>query len=133
MVSYGYAPSLAHHFPNDDDWHAGKKKSTLPSSTYTLNTFNLSTLEVKTRTSMLHIKSGLLPGSHNALNLTAVIALVTELYHDPADYTNLRPPYGRGEVIALGSKRFTLQLVKNPAGFHTAMSVEPRQPALIVQ
>jgi UDP-N-acetylmuramyl tripeptide synthase len=132
-VSYGYDNGIATNFPNDDDWHASTKQTIEPSSDYTLMAFSDTQLEVSHIGSSQKIKSLQLPGSHNALNLTAVIALIGEMYPNlEADFTNLRPPYGRGEVVVLHDKRFTLQLVKNPAGFATAMSADSTQPALIV-
>ena len=130
LVPYGYTAELAPYFPNDDEWHGTAKTNTLPYSSYTLSSFTAVKLGIN---KTIHISSTLLPGAHNALNLTAVFALLSELYpSETLDYSQLRPPYGRGEVVALGAKRFTLQLVKNPAGFKTAMTVAPNEPALIV-
>lgn len=129
-VPYGYLESIASSFPNDDEWHDSAKRAKVPNSMYTLTAFNE---KVMTINDELTINSILLPGAHNALNLTAVIALVSELYpKDRVDFSGLRPPYGRGEVVAMGSKRFTLQLVKNPAGFRTAMTTSPQESALVV-
>lgn len=68
------------------------------------------------------------------MNLTAVYALLSELYgpQEAQLFEGLRPPYGRGEIITIGDTQLTLQLVKNPSGFRTAMEVEPDSPALII-
>ena len=127
---YGYADSIASNFPNDDEWHDSAKREKVPSSSYTLTSFGPRHMTINED---LVINSTLLPGAHNALNLTAAVALLSELYPKTSiDFSGLRPPYGRGEVVAIGTKRLTLQLVKNPAGFRTAMTTAPAEPALIV-
>lgn len=133
-VSYGFSESLRAHFPNDDDWHGGNSnRGTHNPSDYTLQAFSAKGLAVSCRGVKRVIGSTQLPGAHNALNLTAVVALVSELFTgSDSDFSDLRPPYGRGEVVSLGGKKFILQLVKNPAGFRTAMGVDPSLPALIV-
>lgn len=75
-----------------------------------------------------------LAGWHNALNLTAVYALVKSVFSNINDsaFNVLEPPYGRGESLVFDDKRLVLQLVKNPGGFRIAMDVEPDLPALII-
>lgn len=132
-ISYGYVDAIAGSFKNDDDWHTGTEPKTQPKSDYSLLSFDARSVEIATNSKKQVVASQLLPGAHNALNLTAVTALVSELCKGAvADFANLRPPYGRGEVVAIGEKKFTLQLVKNPAGFGTAMTVSIEQPALVV-
>jgi UDP-N-acetylmuramyl tripeptide synthase len=132
-VSYGYSDAVSQNFKNDDDWHADSHPKAQPLSDYTLMAFDSQKVEITCMGNKRLVNSQLLPGAHNALNLTAVVAFVSELYRGhPTNFANLRPPYGRGEVVVLGEKKFTLQLVKNPAGFGTAMTVGLDQPAMIV-
>jgi len=128
-ASFGFSSELTRHFPGDDEWY-GSAKAKTPASNYTL--LKLGT--IKYAGSSVVIDSDRLPGWHNQLNLTAVFALASELYGitDKKLYSMLTPPYGRGEEVLVGGCRLTLQLVKNPAGFRTAMDVKPEQPALIV-
>lgn len=132
-ISFGYAQQLKEHFPDDDTWY-GDSKALIQSSDYTLKFFDGSNIRVGTAKQQLNISSSKLPGWHNALNLTAVVALLSELYglDSSTIYSDLTPPYGRGEVMVVNGCRLVLQLVKNPAGFRTAMDVEPSLPALIV-
>ncbi len=65
-----------------------------------------------------------LTGGHNALNLTAALALVGSIVHDlnhealAKAILTLEPAFGRGETIPIANgKELTIQLVKNPGGF----------------
>ncbi len=69
-----------------------------------------------------------LAGGHNALNLSAALAVVYQIVPEP-DATQLaeaimtvEPAFGRGESIALSEgQKLTIQLVKNPGGFTQAL------------
>lgn len=63
-----------------------------------------------------------LEGLHNAVNATAVCALLAEL--ESTDYqkmfvaiNTMHAPFGRGEILHLNNKMVTVALVKNPSGF----------------
>lgn len=131
-ISYGYSESLAKYFPRDDEWHSVQSR-TMPKTAVTLTGANSQSVEITDHATKIQISNKLLPGLHNALNLTAVVACVRALWPDELfDFSDMRPPYGRGEVVVINGKKFTLQLVKNPGGFMTAMGVGANQPALII-
>lgn len=129
-VSFGFTAALSDHFPSDDEWY-GSSKRAVPESAYTLSGLGEVVHGAGKR---LHVRTNRLPGWHNQLNLATVFALTSELFGitDPNLFTDLTPPYGRGEELTVRGCTVTLQLVKNPAGFRTAMDVKPEQPALIV-
>lgn len=69
-----------------------------------------------------------LAGGHNALNLAAALAVVSQLVPEldaaklAQSVLTVEPAFGRGEVIRLSeSAELTLQLVKNPGGFTQAL------------
>ncbi|MBP9738212.1 DUF1727 domain-containing protein [Candidatus Saccharibacteria bacterium] len=63
-----------------------------------------------------------LQGFHNALNATAVMAVLTALgYKDVSRYLKsleeMEIPFGRGEKLSIWGKSITVALIKNPSGF----------------
>lgn len=69
-----------------------------------------------------------LSGGHNALNLTAALAVIGQLVPQidasklAQAILTLEPAFGRGEVLSLPrGGTLTLQLVKNPGGFTQAL------------
>ncbi|WP_103062542.1 Mur ligase family protein [Actinomyces qiguomingii] len=73
-----------------------------------------------------------IPGIHNVLNACAALTLVLEVLGDRADLPRLldtlaeiRPAFGRGEVITLDGRPVQLALVKNPAGFRMSLLSAP--------
>lgn len=131
LASFGYAEKLAEHFVDDDGLY-GVPKS-VPTSDVTLEAFD-SSVHIRDGQEAHSFSAKALPGWHNALNLTAVYTLLSRLYgiRDDASYSDLTPPYGRGETITIRGVDLILQLVKNPVGFRTAMFVHVDRPALIV-
>jgi lipid II isoglutaminyl synthase (glutamine-hydrolysing) len=134
FVSYGFDPRLASHFPDDDALYDDSERKLSDNYDYKLQDTEASISLFGMSESTLRVNTSTLPGWHNRLNLCAVIGLVTELYGPQLDsiYDSLTPPYGRGESVKVGSGEYILQLVKNPAGFRTAIDVEIDQPALII-
>jgi len=132
-VAYGFASGLEDYFPDDDSLYSGSKKQ-IPRLSYTLESASDTQCRIKSKENMATLNRSLLPGWHNVLNLVSVYSLVSELYgaQDTGVFDRLTPPYGRGEIISVGGCELTLQLVKNPAGFRTAMTVLPEQPALVI-
>ncbi|MCA9347477.1 DUF1727 domain-containing protein [Candidatus Saccharibacteria bacterium] len=131
-ISYGYVQNLAKNFPVDDNWHS-EKVTAVPQTDYSLAAISASKIGLLAKNNKMVVDRSKLPGVHNALNLSGVIALINELYPESkVDFGNLKPPYGRGEEITVGDRTYILQLVKNPAGFSVAMGVEPNLPALII-
>lgn len=77
-----------------------------------------------------------IPGIHNVLNACAALTLVLEVLGDRADLPRLlatlaeiRPAFGRGEVITLDGRPVQLSLVKNPAGFRMSLMSAPTAQA----
>ena len=132
-VAYGFASGLENYFPDDDSLYSGAKKQ-IPRLAYSLESASNTECSIRSNQTTVTLDRSLLPGWHNVLNLTSVYALVSELYgaQDVSIFNRLAPPYGRGEIINVGGSELTLQLVKNPAGFRTAMAVLPDQPALVI-
>lgn len=134
-IAYGYANDLYKHFPDDDAWYDSSTKQRDVKSDYTLVSSHEGVTGIKlVNGPKISVSTSRLPGWHNALNLVSVVALINELYgpQNESVYSDLTPPYGRGESIEVNGCKLLLQLVKNPAGFRTAMDVEPLLPALII-
>ncbi|CED89900.1 Mur ligase family protein [Actinomyces succiniciruminis] len=77
-----------------------------------------------------------IPGIHNVLNACAALTLVLEVLGNRADLPRLlatlseiRPAFGRGEVITLDGRPVQLSLVKNPAGFRMSLMSAPTAQA----
>lgn len=132
-ASFGYDKTLKEHFVDDDSLY-GKDKGTWLAADVMLKSFNNGQVEIYQGGHLLTIQSPTMSGWHNAINLTATFALLSRLFGitKPEEFESLEPPYGRGEVIEVGGCMLTLQLVKNPVGFRTAMDVGINQAALIV-
>lgn len=133
-VSYGFNKSLASHFPDDDSLYSNSKRE-IPSDTkYLLAEADDHNCKISVGVDKMQLDRSKLPGWHNALNLTAVYATIAELLGKPSPdlFDDLKPPYGRGELVKVGNCALTLQLVKNPNGFRTAMDVLPGEPALVI-
>ncbi len=133
-IAYGFASELQNYFPDDDSLYSSAKKH-IPKLSYMLESASEAqcSIRFKENTTVV-LNRSLLPGWHNVLNLVSVYSLVSELYgvQDTEIFSRLTPPYGRGEIMRVGGSELTLQLVKNPAGFRTAMAVLPEQPALVI-
>jgi lipid II isoglutaminyl synthase (glutamine-hydrolysing) len=133
-VSFGFDAVLSEHFPDDDALYRAGKSRLIDKTEYTLKKLNESKITIQSpKDENTYDVSGL-PGWHNCINLVSVVALCSELfgYSEPSIIEGLKPPYGRGETVIVDGKEFVLQLVKNPAGFRTAMDVLPGKPSLIV-
>lgn len=77
-----------------------------------------------------------IPGIHNVLNACAALTLALEVLGERADLPRLlatlseiRPAFGRGEVITLDGRPVQLALVKNPAGFRMSLMSAPTAQA----
>lgn len=136
IVSYGASPDLRQYFLSDDEWHTGKKKVAPKNSNfdYYLLKGEKGSVELSTPTGKVKLKTHL-SGWHNYINLLAAYVAVESVLGEKDNsryFDSLGAPYGRGEILEIGNKRFILQLVKNPAGFTTSIQDELHLPALIV-
>jgi lipid II isoglutaminyl synthase (glutamine-hydrolysing) len=134
LVRFGFAPALVDNFPDDDALYAKSRRSVPHKNDFTLKSVVAGKATVSSSGGVRSYDVSGLPGWHNAINITAVVALVDSLLgeSDPDLFVGLQPPYGRGEAVLVGDKKFVLQLVKNPAGFRTSMGVLPGASALVV-
>lgn len=71
-------------------------------------------------------------GFHNALNATAVVAVLnqlrpSELANGLKALTNMPTPFGRGEKLHFKGKNITVALVKNPSGFMSNLETFVKQ------
>lgn len=78
-------------------------------------------------------------GFHNALNITAAVAVLEEIAPQSVDkaqkaISTMPVPFGRGEKLHIRGKAITVALVKNPSGFATNLEtfVKHTKPALII-
>lgn len=130
-IWYGHSKDLQHNFITDDELHHSDSttyKVAAPMNVELLS-FEQEQSVIKVNGTIYNAKSAL-AGSHNAINITAALAVVEAILPD-ADMSqsiktlcNLKPAFGRGEVLSLqNGGKVTLQLVKNPGGFTHALGM----------
>lgn len=125
---FGASPNLSHLLPNDDEMFSGAVGR--PGNEH-VNLVEL--LSYEERRAIFSVGDNLvnaslnMAGVHNAMNMTAALALI-KCINPGADMTilakeleTLEPAWGRGEVAEVGDTVITLALVKNPAGFRQSM------------
>lgn len=132
VVKFGSSEKLAEFFPNDEEIH-GDNSSALRSKhpqdiDYLLEDFS------KTSAQIIHQETRKnfnlqISGIHNILNLTAAYGLVREILKSEKikileenleeAISEIKPAFGRGEIIKIGEKEVEIMLVKNPAGFRS--------------
>lgn len=139
-IWYGHTKNLHTKYLTDDELHhkddlwyfaAGNMASELQN--YTSSDVTIKLLGAT------HTFTTSLSGSHNAINLTASIAVLRQIVpeYDVEKITkaisSLEPAFGRGEKITLrDGTRVTLQLVKNPGGYtHALRMLEVENYAVI--
>jgi lipid II isoglutaminyl synthase (glutamine-hydrolysing) len=66
----------------------------------------------------------LLPGNYNIYNVLAAIAVTFPKFDQNSfePISHFQPVFGRGEEITVGSAKFYMHLVKNPAGFDEVLN-----------
>jgi UDP-N-acetylmuramyl tripeptide synthase len=126
---YGHSRALQKDFLTDDQLHHHDDLTYLVAGKMTaeLTSFNSSKIDIELDGHTTIFKTSL-DGGHNALNLTAALAITAtvvnnldmpKLHHAARE---LQPAFGRGEIIKLKNGNIvTLQLVKNPGGFTQAL------------
>jgi len=130
---FGYSNSLSEHFPSDEEIHGTKRHNANVKTYAKLINFSEGIVYLQSGNMKYEMNTRLI-GWHNAMNLTAAWIVLKKVFNmDPsALFQHVEAPYGRGEVLIVDGKQVMLQLVKNPAGFNTALQVMPNWPALIV-
>ncbi len=126
---YGHSEALQASFLTDDELHHQDnlhytKASDMSSE---LIAFDATTVTIKLGGTKQTFKTTL-SGSHNAINITAALAVLKAVRPDydrnknESAIADLEPAFGRGETIQLKNGCVvTLQLVKNPGGFTHAL------------
>jgi UDP-N-acetylmuramyl tripeptide synthase len=124
-VYFGVGQNLLEKLASDDEWHS--KKASKDKTMHAVPDYELvksqsseMTIRVKDENHVLH---GHFKGLHNHLNITAALALLQALLPDKetteiiSALQVIRPAFGRGEEVRLGTSTVTLLLVKNPSSF----------------
>ena len=123
--SFGVSAKLASHISNEESLQG--KKIELPSSEPETLLFALretqdtQTLTIQSDSS--YAVSIPVKGFHNALNATAVTAMLEQLLNKSDismaldAISKMQTPFGRGERLHFNNKTVTVALVKNPSGF----------------
>lgn len=127
VAKFGSHEKLAEFFPNDDELHGEKSQKSARSNTkfdYALEDFSKNSAKINGEKYDLQIS-----GIHNILNLTAAIGLIREILTNEKLNLNeknlqkaifeIKPAFGRGEIIKFGEQEIEIMLVKNPAGFRS--------------
>ena len=126
---YGHSKELQSSFLTDDELHHGDNTtySTAGGMTAELTAYDAASVTIRQGGKEYRYNTAL-SGSHNAINITAAISVLTAVLPDfdmkknIAAVALLQPAFGRGETIQLRNGTFvTLQLVKNPGGFTHAL------------
>lgn len=80
-----------------------------------------------------------LAGLHNMHNTTAAVALINAILEDATDFPQLfetlsqiKPAFGRGETITVGTTPIELHLVKNPSGFQMSLASATHEPSRVM-
>lgn len=123
VVLFGVNERLRDIFRSDDELHGDIAHNPEPALAE-LQSMQDDTVKLRIDGSMYTFPLSLY-GVYNAQNATAVTALLYTLGLHPEDIktyiATVKPAFGRGERILVGTKRIILQLVKNPGGFRHAL------------
>lgn len=123
---FGVEPNLRQLFKNDDELHddISNKKSPLKAIVELERITDDKQLVINYNNDSIKIPMQA-KGTYNAQNAIAVIAtaLVLNISVDniATQLSKVKPAFGRGEIIKVGTKKVILQLVKNPGGFRHAL------------
>jgi UDP-N-acetylmuramyl tripeptide synthase len=124
-VHFGFNPALSSHFPNDDELYMLSKKDQEKISSCNVRLNEINDDKVKFNIGSAKLK---LSGNHNALNSAAALSIVSTVLSDEFNkkkaltiLESIEPAFGRGEKVGLRNGNVQLILVKNPAGFRTAL------------
>lgn len=137
---FGCSDSASQYYCCDDDLHSDKKRTMQKvASNQSVRLIRLedrlASYSLGTETQEVRLK---IFGIHNALNCAAALSLVREIegaqfnFAQTVDHLGeIKPAYGRGEIITVGEVAVRLILVKNPSGFQLALDSATNDPALI--
>lgn len=127
VVKFGVSEKLADFFPNDEDLHDQSERAIKADFAYLLEDFTRNSAQIKSEKSQKYKIQ--ISGIHNILNLTSAISLVCEIMANEKLKLNekalteaifqIKPAFGRGEIVKIGDQEIEIMLVKNPAGFRS--------------
>lgn len=137
---FGLDQELINTFPSDDALHSRDAKSNKAQfAEIILKDFsnNFATFEIDGH---LHKTSLRLSGIYNIFNAAAALTLARTIIGKKADNTKLvtalseiKPAFGRGEMLIVDNRPLELILVKNPSGFQLALeSFNPSKCATMI-
>jgi lipid II isoglutaminyl synthase (glutamine-hydrolysing) len=128
-VWFGHGKDLQKEFLTDDQLYHAESSSFFVAAEpdVELISYDADSISISLKGTPHRYNYGL-TGGHNALNVTAALALVSSIVRDlnhemlAKAILTLEPAFGRGETITLDNgKELTIQLVKNPGGFTQAL------------
>jgi len=124
---FGVASKLRGIYKNDDELHQSSAQKTFSTSGAMVELQSIADdgdIVIKANSQELAFKPAA-SGTYNAQNVLAVFAAALVLGYDAGNIVEklqkVKPAFGRGEKIKIGSKTAILQLVKNPGGFRHAL------------
>ena len=117
-VYFGTSAQLKDRLRSDDEWHGRSQKTTIDAEII-LESSDKYSIGIKGYTKM----ESQLEGIHNHLNFAAAFCLLRHLKPsiDQSELlgamSKVKPAFGRGERVKIGSSTFDIQLIKNPSSF----------------
>jgi len=141
-VSYfGLSESLRDLFPSDAEMHGGKvvaeKMPAVESSDVILEKLEGRAAHFSFGSKIQAPVELRIDGAYNVLNAAGALALArlvcnasqTDSVTLLGELSQVRPAFGRGEAITIGSDPLEIVLVKNPSGFRLALTSYADSPA----
>lgn len=134
-VFFDVSPTIAHEFPNDDDWHNQSVRPTsqaVNKSEVTLTSFGDHEAKYKVDGKELTLKIKA-TGQHNFLNTAAALATLKTLLTDQQteiiarNLEDVGAAFGRGEEFRINDSDLRLQLVKNPGSFNQSLKLADKR------
>lgn len=127
--SFGINPKYLKTFPSDDSLHSSTHVGTnFYKDDTSLEEFDNQNATIAFADKKYSIDINL-RGIYNLQNATGAIALVRAILGEQLNIdamlkslSNIKPAFGRGEQLVVGSQPLELVLVKNPAGFRLALA-----------
>ncbi|QCT40119.1 DUF1727 domain-containing protein [Candidatus Saccharibacteria bacterium oral taxon 955] len=127
--SFGINPKYLKTFPSDDSLHSNTHVGTnFYKDDTSLEEFDNQNATIAFADKKYSIDINL-RGIYNLQNATGAIALVRAILGEQLNIdamlkslSNIKPAFGRGEQLVVGSQPLELVLVKNPAGFRLALA-----------
>jgi len=136
---FGLNSELLANFPTDDHLHGGEVSTNNQVADVELVKFdkNSATFKLDGEETKSQLQ---LSGAYNIYNAAAALALVRMILGKDTNtkelmktLSNVRPAFGRGEVIELDDQPIEIVLVKNPSGFRLGLkSFDPENYATMI-